>query len=152
MLFSISASVGRPPPYFLSHPFFLHLSRFRLGIPYSLEITLTSSPEIIWDNLNFYPFHSLHLLVDCVLPVWSSHPFIVTWFVIWVLVSRCRTVAFEKLERGVSTNHTEFVLGEDGFLMKEVKRTFRIDSSFFPCKFDGLRSHFHVFQMNLIFW
>ena len=151
MLFSISASVGLPPPSFLSHPFFLHLSRFRLGIPYSLEITLTSSPEIIYNKLNFYPFDGLHLFINCVLPVGSSDSFFVIRVIIGALVPRCGTVAFEKLKRSVGANHTKLVFWEDGVFLKEVKRTFTINSGFLSWKFNCLWSHFHVFQMNLIF-
>lgn len=42
-----SLSVGLPPPYFRSHPFFFQRRRFRLGIPYYLDIYLTSWPDMI---------------------------------------------------------------------------------------------------------
>ena len=47
MTCSIQLSVGRPPPSFLSQPFFFHLSKLRRGIPNSFEIILTSSPAMI---------------------------------------------------------------------------------------------------------
>ena len=45
---SNSLSVGLPPPSFLSHPFFFHRSRFRLGMPDYLDINFTSSPARIY--------------------------------------------------------------------------------------------------------
>ena len=48
---SIWLSVGLPPPYFRSQPFFFQRRRFRRGIPDYLEMSLTSSPAKIYLSL-----------------------------------------------------------------------------------------------------
>ncbi len=72
MTISNSLSVGLPPPSLRSQPFFFHLRRFLLGMPNSLEIILTSSPERIYVRLKEYPFNSLHLFLVGVFPVWPA--------------------------------------------------------------------------------
>lgn len=48
---SILWSVGLPPPSFLSQPFFLHLSKFLFGMPYSFAIYLISCPLRILNKM-----------------------------------------------------------------------------------------------------